>query len=102
MAVASTFTVLPELQTNLPFSVSDFVPIGFVGEVPLGVAVSPALAINSLPELISLSNRQPGGLSFAIGLRGGLTHLATELFRSRSGVDLTYVFYPGSSQAMAT
>ncbi len=101
MAVASTFTVLPELQTNLPFSVSDFVPIGFVGEVPLGVAVSPALAINSLPELISLSNRQPGGLSSAIGLRGGLTHLATELLRSRSGVDLTYVFYPSSSQAMA-
>lgn len=99
MAVASTFTVLPELQTNLPFSVSDFVPIGFVGEVPL--AVSPALAINSLPELISLSNRQPGGLSSAIGLRGGLTHLATELLRSRSGVDLTYVFYPSSSQAMA-
>jgi Tripartite tricarboxylate transporter family receptor len=30
MAVASTFTVLPEVQTNLPFNVNDFVPIGFV------------------------------------------------------------------------
>jgi tripartite-type tricarboxylate transporter receptor subunit TctC len=101
MAVASTFTVLPEIQTNLPFNVNDFVPIGFVGEVPLGVAVSPALAVNSLPELISISKRQPGGLSVAIGIRGGLTHLATDLFVSRSGGDFTTVFYPGAAQAMS-
>jgi tripartite-type tricarboxylate transporter receptor subunit TctC len=32
--------------------------------------------------------------------RGGIPHMATQLLRNRSGVDLTYVFYPGSSQAI--
>jgi tripartite-type tricarboxylate transporter receptor subunit TctC len=101
MAVASTFTVLPEIQTNLPFNVDDFVPIGFVGEVLLGIAVSPTFSVNSLPELISLSKRQAGGLSIAAGPRGQLPHLTTELFRSRSGGDFTEVFYPGAAQAMS-
>jgi tripartite-type tricarboxylate transporter receptor subunit TctC len=101
MAVASTFTVLPESQTNLPFNVNDFVPIGFVGEVPIGIAVSPTFSVNSLPELISFSKRQVGGLSIAAGPRGQIPHLTTELFRSRSGGDFTEVFYPGAAQAMS-
>ena len=101
MAIASTFTVLPLIQPNLPFNVSDFVPIGFVGEVPIAIAVSPDFPVNSLPELISSSKQQPGGLNVAVGLRGGITHLTAELFRSRSGADLTIVFYPGVAQAMS-
>ena len=53
MAITSTFTVLPLAQPNLSFNVNDFVPIGFVGEVPIAIAVSPALPVNSLPELIA-------------------------------------------------
>jgi tripartite-type tricarboxylate transporter receptor subunit TctC len=98
MAIASTFTVLPVTQPNL--NVNDFVPIGFVGEVPIAVAVSPGFPVNSLSELISSSKQQPGTLNVAIGLRGGITHLTAELFRGRSGADLTTVFYPGSAQAI--
>jgi tripartite-type tricarboxylate transporter receptor subunit TctC len=101
MAIASTFTALPEIQPTLPFNVDDFVPIGFVGEVPMGVAIYRALPADSLAELIAYSKSQPGGLNLAVTLRGGLPHMAAELFRIRSGADLTYVFYPGSPQAMA-
>src|SRR5262245_42606554 len=52
MALASAFVVLPELQANLPFNVNDFVPIGFVGEVPMAIAVSPTFQVHSLPDLI--------------------------------------------------
>ena len=71
MAIASTFISLPEIQPNLPLNVNDFVPIGFVGEVPMAIAVSPTLPVNSLPELIAYSRTQPGGLSVAIPNRGG-------------------------------
>jgi tripartite-type tricarboxylate transporter receptor subunit TctC len=100
MALASTYVALPELQTNLPFDVNDFVPIGFVGEVPFAIAVSPQLSVSSLPELIRLSRRQPGGLSIAVPPRGELPHLAAELFRSSAGAELTAVHYPTMSQAM--
>lgn len=100
MAIASTFTALPQSQPDLPFKVTEFVPIGFVGEVPMAIATVPALPMNSLPELIAYSKGQSGGLNVAI-TRGGVPHMSTELFRRRSGADLTYVFYPGSSQAMS-
>jgi len=101
MAIASTFISLPELQPNLAPNINDFVPIGFGGEVPMAIAGSPALPVNSLPELIAYSRTQQGGLNVAIPNRGGIPHLATELFRERSGAELTYVFYPGSAQAMS-
>ena len=41
---------MPQIQPNLPFDVGDYVPVGFVGEVPIAIAVAPALPVNSLPE----------------------------------------------------
>src|SRR5262249_24013562 len=100
MSAASIFLVLPQHQTNLSFDVSDFVPIGFVGEQPMAIAVSSALGVNSLLELIALSKRQPGGLNCAVSNRGGMAHLTAELFRTRSSADLTFVSYPGTAQAL--
>jgi tripartite-type tricarboxylate transporter receptor subunit TctC len=68
--------------------------------VPIAVAASPALPVNNLPDLIAYSKRQRGGLNAAVGLRGGIVHLAAELFRDRSGAELTSVFYPNSGAAM--
>jgi tripartite-type tricarboxylate transporter receptor subunit TctC len=101
MAIASIFTVLPATQRHLSFNVQDFVPIGFVGEVPMGIAASPEFPGKSLSELIAISKAQPGGLNVAVGPRGGLPHLTAELFRMRSGAELTTLFYPGASQAVA-
>jgi tripartite-type tricarboxylate transporter receptor subunit TctC len=102
MAIASTFTMLPLTQRNLPFNVDDFVPVGFVGEVPIAIAVSPKLPINSVSELVALSKKQPGQFNLGVGIHGGVTHLTAELFRNRSGADLTTVVYAGGvSQAMS-
>jgi len=101
MAVASTFTVLPQLQPNLSINVDEFVPIGFVGEVPMAIAVTPSLSVSSLPELIAHSKSQPGGLHVAMPFRGGIPHMTAELFRHRSSASLTYVFYPGVPQAIS-
>lgn len=101
MAIASTFFVLPELQPNLPFNVNDFVPIGFVGEVPLAIAVTSTSSADSLPDLIAMSRKIPGGVNFAVLVRGGLTHLAVELLKTKSDPNFTDIFYPGSAQAMS-
>ena len=100
MAIASAFTVLPQLQPLFAADVDDFEPIGFVGEVPMAIAATPTLPVGSLSDLITYSKAQPGGLSLAIQ-RGGIPHLTAELFRSRSGAALTYVFYPGAAQAVS-
>ncbi len=101
LPIASTFTTLSATQPNLPVSFDDFVPIGFAGEVPFGIAVSPGLAVSSLPELVALSKRQPGGLNVAVALRGGMTSFGHGIVSGPLRYDLTVVFYPGAAQAMS-
>jgi tripartite-type tricarboxylate transporter receptor subunit TctC len=100
MALASAFVVLPETHKTLPFDINQFVPVGFVGEVPMGIAVTPDLPVNSLQELITLSKQSPNGLNVAAAFRGSLPDLTTELFRARSGAAITAIHYPSSAQAM--
>ncbi len=100
LAGASAYVGLSELQRNVTFRMTDFVPIGFLGEVPMVIAASPALPVNSLAEFIALSKKQPGGLTVATTARGDLPHLAVELFRSRAEADLTPVHYQNMSSAM--
>jgi tripartite-type tricarboxylate transporter receptor subunit TctC len=101
LALASAFVVLPETQRNLSFNVNDFVPVGFVGEAPMAVAVSPTLPVRNVSELVALSKQQSGGLNAAVSFRGGVPHLTTELFASRSGAALTSVHYPSSAQSVS-
>ena len=101
MALASNFIALPELQKNFPVDlVRDFKPIGFVGEQPLGIAVTPALGVNTLPELIALLKSKPGELNVAAGNRGSILHLAGEWLRSATGTKFTMLHYTGGAKAL--
>jgi len=101
ITIASTLTVLPVTEPDLSEKLNSFVPIGFAGEIPMGIAVSPQLPVNSLAELIEFSKKQPAGLNAAVAFRGGMPDLATELFRNRTGANLNPIYYPGSVQAMS-
>ncbi len=101
MALASNFIALPELQKDYPVDlVRDFVPIGFVGEQPLGIAVTPALGVNTLSELIALLKSKPGEFNVAAGNRGSILHLAGEWLRSATGTQFTLVHYTGGGRAL--
>jgi tripartite-type tricarboxylate transporter receptor subunit TctC len=100
-ALSSNFIALPEIQANLPFDVGhDFVPIGFVGEQPMIIGTGSSLGVNSLPELLALARRRPGEINMAVLGRGGLPHLTAEWLRSASGIDFTFIPYPGAPQAL--
>jgi tripartite-type tricarboxylate transporter receptor subunit TctC len=100
MAIASTFTLLPVIQPSNPIDVDAFVPIAFVGEVPMAIAVGKDQPTATLADLVAQSKQKPEGLSLAV-TRGGIPHATAELFRARSGADLTFVFYAGSVPAMS-
>jgi tripartite-type tricarboxylate transporter receptor subunit TctC len=89
------------LQKNFPVDVlRDFVPIGFVGEQPLGIGVAPSLGVNTLPELIALLKRKPGELNVAAGNRGSILHLAAVWLRSATGTKFTLLHYTGGAKAL--
>ena len=91
MTQASTFTVLPITQEGkMPVDLQKaFVPIGMVGEQPIGVAVNKDIPVNNVAELIELIKKTPGGMLFGATNRGGQSHLTGELFRDRAKVNLS-------------
>jgi|SRR5215203_1189722 tripartite-type tricarboxylate transporter receptor subunit TctC len=100
MAASSVFVSLPELQSNLPFDVSDFVPIGYIGEQPFALGVATSLPVNSVDEFIAFSKKSPEGLNTVAGTQGGLQHMSLEWFRARSSANLTMVHYPSTAAAI--
>ena len=65
--VTSTFVALPTIAPNLPVKLPrDFLPIGFTTENPMFIAVSPALGVSTLPQLIALAKKEPGTITIPV------------------------------------
>ena len=94
--VLSTFVSLHPAAANVPLHVpKDFLPIGFVAENPMFIAVSPQSGIKSLADLIARAKKNPGKISYATTGIGRLTHLAGELLQHEAGIKLLLVPYTG-------
>jgi tripartite-type tricarboxylate transporter receptor subunit TctC len=94
--VLSTFVALHPAAPNVPLHVpKDFLPIGFVAENPMFIAVAPSLGVNSLKELIALAQKRPGEISYATTGIGRLTHLTGELLQHEAKIKLQLVPYTG-------
>lgn len=90
----STFVALPTVAPNLPVKLPrDFLPIGFIAEQPMFIAVDPALGITTLRQLIDRAKKEPGRISIALSGIGRLTHLTGELLQERAGIKLLSVPY---------
>jgi tripartite-type tricarboxylate transporter receptor subunit TctC len=96
MPALSTFVALLTVAPNLPLKLPrDFLPIGFTAENPMFVAVTPALGVTTLPQLIALAKKDPGKVSIAVTGIGRLTHLTGELLQTRADIKLLSVPYTG-------
>jgi tripartite-type tricarboxylate transporter receptor subunit TctC len=85
---------------QLPFDpVKGIAPIAQVATLPLIVAVHPSVKASNLKELIELARANPGLLRYGSAGNGGTLHLAAELFRQMTNVNLVHVPYKGTSQA---
>ena len=101
-AQSSTFVALPEIRSSFPYDLlRDFVPIGFVGEQPIAMAVSPTLGVSTLPEFIALAKQQPGQLNIAVLSRGGIPHLTAEWLKIATNTEMTAINYSGAPQGLA-
>jgi tripartite-type tricarboxylate transporter receptor subunit TctC len=86
--------VAPYVPVHLP---KDFLPVGFVSEIPIFFAVPPSAGISSMADLIDRAKKNPGKLSYATTGVGRLPHLTGELFNKQAGVSTVAVPYSGGS-----
>lgn len=78
----------------------DFVPVAGVGTVPHMLVVPLSTPARNVGELVSYLKAAPGKYNFASQGPGTLSHLESELFKIKTGVDVLHVPYKGSSQAL--
>jgi tripartite-type tricarboxylate transporter receptor subunit TctC len=80
------------LFKSLPYDIfKDFIPISTAATTDVAVIVGKNSTINSLPELIQDAKTRPGRVTVGIGLLGTTQHLSAELFKSRTGLDITII-----------
>ena len=99
---SSFLAVNPYLYANMPYQpLTDLVPVTTVATNLLVLVVHPSVAAKSVAELIALAKAKPGQLNYGSGGIGSTPYLATELFKSLSGIDIAHVSYKGGAPALA-
>ena len=87
----------PHLYKKVTYdAVRDFAPVIHFVSVPLMMASGPALQAKAVKDVVAIAKAKPGQVSYGSGGSGSSSHLAMELFRSMTGVELVHVPYKGT------
>ena len=78
----------------------DIAPVASLARVPLVMEVNPAVPARTVPEFIAYAKANPGKINMASAGNGTSPHVAGELFKLMTGVDLLHVPYRGSPPAL--
>lgn len=90
----------PSLYAKLPYDAArDFAPVSLVTVMPFVLVVHPTLPVKSVKELIALAKARPGQLNYGSPGNGSTTHLANELLKSMTGMQIAHVPYKGVAPA---
>ena len=97
----TTFGVAPSVHKNLAFDpVKDFLPVTMATRQPILLMMHPSLPVKSVREFIALAKARPGEINYASSGPGGSGHMAGELFRLVTGVNLVHIPYKGAPPAL--
>jgi tripartite-type tricarboxylate transporter receptor subunit TctC len=101
MADLGPLAIAPSFYRQLPYDpVKELAPISQVAVLPFLLVVHPSVPARNVSELIALAKAKPGELNYASVGNGTAVHLATELFRQFTGIDIVHVPYKGSAPAL--
>jgi tripartite-type tricarboxylate transporter receptor subunit TctC len=102
MGSIGTHGINPSVYAKMPFDpVRDFVPITFVASNINVLVVNPAVPARNVQELISYAKANPGKLAFGSAGVGTSQHLAGELFKQVTGIEMSHVPYKGAGPAVS-
>ena len=98
----SSHAINPSVYPNMPYdAVKSFEPVILLGSNPLVFAVNASTPYKSLKEVLDAARARPGQLAFASPGPGTSPHLAGELLKTLTHVDITHVPYKGSGPALS-
>jgi tripartite-type tricarboxylate transporter receptor subunit TctC len=94
-----SITIAPATE-QLPYDpLRDLFPVSLLNTNPLVLLINPALRVDSVQDLIALARAKPNGLNYGSSGIGGLMYFSAELFKTRTGTQITHVPYRGGAPA---
>jgi tripartite-type tricarboxylate transporter receptor subunit TctC len=89
------------LYDNLSFNViHDIAPVGGLSLNPYVMEINPSLPAKTVPEFITYAKNNPNNISFGSGGIGAPNHVAGELFKVSTGINMVHVPYRGEAPAL--
>ncbi|MEY3671586.1 MAG: hypothetical protein RI904_1243 [Pseudomonadota bacterium] len=102
LAYTGPMAINPSLYDSLPFKPQqDFAPVTLLAQAPQILGVHPSIPATTVDELVAYAKANPTALFFGSSGNGGADHLAGELFKMRTGAQITHVPYKGGAPALA-
>lgn len=100
--VSSSFVTHAATEATPSYDVAkDYAPVAMIGRAPLILVSHKSTGAKNVPALIAASKKKVEGINFASSGPGTVLHLAGELFKQRTGANMTHIAYKGSGPATA-
>ena len=101
MTTESSIVIAPHIGVTMAYDPrKDFAPVSLLTRNPVVLAVHPSVPADTLKDYIALARARPGQLFYASSGVGGPNHLAGEIFKQMTGVNIVHVPYPGTGAAI--
>jgi tripartite-type tricarboxylate transporter receptor subunit TctC len=101
VTVGNSQVIVPSVHLSVPYDLrKDVVPVAMLGTITNTLLVNPGVPAQTVAELVALAKANPGKLLFGSGGTGGITHLAGELFKSLTKIDIVHVPFKTGSLAV--
>src|SRR5581483_1348843 len=99
-ASTTSLAIAPALNQNAGYDpVKSFTPIAAISSSSMYLTVGPSVSAKTVAEFIAHARANPGKLNFAAPT-GGPPHLAGEIFKRATGIDITPIHYRSMNQAI--
>lgn len=99
-ASTSSLGIAPALNQNAGYDpVKSFTPIAGISSSPMYLAVGPSVQAQTVAEFVAYAKANPGKMNFAAPT-GGPPHLAGEIFKRATGIEITPIHYRSMNQAI--
>ena len=101
LMTASTIVLNRSLFKSIPYDpIKDFVPVAPLAIGRLALVTNPSIGVRTVGDFVALAKREPGKLNYGSPGNGTPHHLAMELFKSKTGIDVVHVPYKGTAGAV--
>jgi len=98
--ITDSIPIQPLLNSSLAWDMGKFEAVAKIATSPEVLVVNPNVPVDSVKDFVEYARSQPGKLSYAASSTGSVHHLAGEVFKQQTNIDMVHIPYKGGGQSI--